>query len=142
MWRLASAVPLPLLLVLYAVWTGLAFLDGEGLHLSWSGSDFGEWLAMGLGTVLLVGTFWASPRALRILAGAIYSLALAFGFGAAGVIAIVHGFGGPAGDLHAPGWIVAALAATALLYALALHALAALLVDDIRAADSETLDRG
>ncbi|MCH7569332.1 MAG: PTS sugar transporter subunit IIA [Deltaproteobacteria bacterium] len=42
--------------------------------------------------VLLVAALWARQRPLRILAYAFYSLALAFGFGAAGVVAIVHAF--------------------------------------------------
>jgi hypothetical protein len=141
-WRLASAAPLPLLLVLYAVWTDLVTLDGTGFHLVWSPDDFVEWLVMALGTVLLVAAFWASSRPVRVLASAIYSLALAFGFGAAGVIAIVHAFGGPQGDLEAPAWALAALALTSTLCALALLALAALLVDDIRAADAADAERG
>jgi hypothetical protein len=135
LWRLASAVPLPFLLALYALWTHLVTLDGAGFHLEWSPRDFLETLAMGLGTVLLVAAFWAGTRTLRIFAGAIYSLALAFGFGAAGVFAIVHAFGKP--DYTAPGWALVALGLTAILCALALLALAALLVDDIRAADAE-----
>jgi hypothetical protein len=137
LWRLASAAPLPLLLVLYALWTDLVTLDGTGFHLAWSPRDFAEWLAMALGTVLLVAAFWSGSRPVRVLACAVYSLALAFGFGAAGVVAIVHAFGGPGGDLEAPGWALAALTVTSTLCALALLALAALLVDDIRTADAE-----
>lgn len=138
LWRLASAAPLPLLVVLYALWTDLVTLDGAGFHLAWSPRDFAEWLGMALGTVLLVAAFWAGPRPFRVFAYAIYSLALAFGFGAAGVVAIVHAFGGPGGDLDAPGWALVALTVTSTLCALALLALAALLVDDIRGADAES----
>lgn len=137
LWRLASAAPLPLLLVLYALWTDLVTLDGTGFHLAWSPGDFAEWLAMALGTALLVAAFWSGSRPVRVFACAIYSLALAFGFGAAGVVTIVHAFGGPGGDLAAPGWALVALTVTSTLCALALLALAALLVDDIRAADAE-----
>ena len=136
-WRLAAAAPLPLLILLYAVWTDLVTLDGAGFHLAWSPGDFAEWLAMALGTALLVAAFWSGSRPVRVFACAIYSLALAFGFGAAGVVAIVHAFGGPGGDLDAPGWALAALTVTSTLCALALLALAALLVEDIRAADAE-----
>jgi len=138
LWRLASAAPLPLLFVLYALWTDLVTLDGAGFHLAWSPRDLAEWLAMALGTALLVAAFWSGTRPFRVFAYAIYSLALAFGFGAAGVVAIVHAFGGPGGDLDAPGWALAALTVTSTLCALALLALAALLVDDIRAADAES----
>jgi hypothetical protein len=137
LWRLASAAPLPLLLVLYGIWTDLVTLDGAGFHVAWSPGDFAEWLAMAVGTVLLVAALWARARPVRVLASAVYSLALAFGFGAAGVVAIVHAFGGPGGDLEAPDWALAALGLTAALCSLSLLALAALLVDDIRASDAE-----
>jgi hypothetical protein len=136
LWRLASAAPLPLLILLYAVWTDLVTLNGTGFHLTGNPTDVVEWVAMTLGTALLVAAFWAPLRPLRILASAFYSLALAFGFGAAGVVAIVHAFGGPRGDLVAPTWALVALGVTSALCALALLALAALLVDDVRAADA------
>ena len=137
LWRAASAAPLPFLVVLYAIWTDLVTLDGTGLHLDWNLRDLFEWLAMSVGTLLLVAAFWVRARPVRMLAMAIYSLALAFGFGAAGVIAVVHAFGGPRGDLVAPGWAIVALGATSTLCALAILALGALLVDDIRSADAE-----
>ena len=136
LWRLASAAPLPLLILLYAVWTDLVTLDGTGFHLTGTPGDAVEWGVMSVGTALLVAAFWAAFRPLRILAAAFYSLALAFGFGAAGVVAIVHAFGGPRGDLVAPAWALVALGVTSALCALALLALAALLVDDVRAADA------
>jgi hypothetical protein len=138
LWRLASAAPLPLLLVLYGIWTDLVTLDGAGFHLAWSPSDFVEWTTLAVGTLVLVAALWSRSRPVRILACAIYSLALAFGFGAAGVVAIVHAFGGPGGDLEAPVWALIALGLASVLCALALLALAALLVDDIRAADAES----
>jgi hypothetical protein len=136
-WRLASAAPLPLLLPLYGIWTDLVTLDGTGFHLAGSAGDFVEWLAMAVGTALLVAALWARSRPARVLAIALYSLALAFGFGAAGVVTIVHALGGPAGDLVAPGWALALMGLTSALCALALLTLAALLVEDIRAADAE-----
>jgi hypothetical protein len=135
-WRLASAAPLPLLLVVYALWTDLVTLDGAGFHLVGGLPDVIEWLALTLGTVVLVAALWAPARAIRILGGAVYSLALAFGFGAAGVVALVHGLGGPRGDLAAPGWALVTLVLTSLMCGLALLALAALLVEEIRAADT------
>jgi hypothetical protein len=141
LWRLATVAPLPLLVVLYALWTDLVKLDGTGFHLAWSPTDFMEWLALTLGTTCLVVAFWVPVRAVRIFAGALHSFALAFGFGAAGVIAIVHAFGGPSGNLVAPGWALVGLSVTSVLCALALLALAALLVEDIRAADAEETAR-
>ena len=139
LWRMGSAAPLPLLLLVYAIWTDLATLDGTGFHLAGKVGDLVEWLAMALGTVLLVAALWARQRPVRVLGYAFYSLALAFGFGAAGVVAIVHAFGGPSGTLVAPTWAVVALGITSALCAVALLALAALLVDDIRAADAESI---
>jgi hypothetical protein len=136
LWRLASTAPLPLLVLIYAVWTDLVTLDGTGFHLTGGPGDVVEWVAMVLGTVLLVAAFWTPLRPLRILASAFYSLALAFGFGAAGVVAIVHAFGGPRGDMVAPTWALVALGATSALCAVALLALGALLVEDVRAADA------
>jgi hypothetical protein len=124
--------------MLFAVWTGLVRLDATGFHLAWDPGDFVEWLALALGTVLLVAALWAPQRPLRVLGYAFYSLDLAFGFGAAGVIAIVHAFGGPDGHPMAPTWALVVLAAASALCALALLALAALLVDDIRSADAES----
>jgi hypothetical protein len=123
--------------MLFGVWTGLGRLDANGFHLDGQAGDFGEWLALALGAVLLVAALWAPQRPLRVVGYAFYSLALAFGFGAAGVIAIVHAFGGPGGDQLAPTWALVALGAASALCALALLALAALLVDDIRSADAE-----
>jgi hypothetical protein len=123
--------------MLFAVWTGLVRLDATGFYLDWNPGDFGEWLTLTLATVLLVAALWARQRPLRVLGYAFYSLALAFGFGAAGVIAIVHAFGGPEGDPVAPAWALIALGAASAFCALALLALAALLVDDIRSADAE-----
>jgi hypothetical protein len=141
LWRATSAAPLLLLVVIYALWTDLVVLDGEGFRVVWNPGDFLEWVTMSVGTALLVAALWAPLRPIRMLAMAIYSLALSFGFGAAGVVAIVHAFGGPRGDLTAPTWALVALGLTSTLCALALLALGALLVDDIRAADAADAGR-
>ena len=139
LWRRASAAPLPLLLLVLAIWTDVVTLDGTGFHLAARPGDVVGWVLLALGTVLFVAALWAEQRPIRILGYAFYSLALAFGFGAAGVVAIVHAFGGPSGTLVAPTWAIVALGITSALCAVALLALAALLVDDIRAADAESI---
>jgi hypothetical protein len=136
LWRLASAAPLPLLILVYALWAELVTLNERGFHLTGRPAEAVGCIAMTLGTVLLVAALWAPLRALRILASALYSLVLAFGFGAAGVVAIVHAFGGPRGDLVAPSWAIVLLGLTSGACALALLALAALLVDEVQAADA------
>ena len=136
-WRLVAAVPLPFLLLLYGIWTDLLVLEPGGFRLAGGGVDLAEWLVMSAGTTLLVAALWSGRRPLRITACAFYSLALAFGFGGAGVVAIVHALGGPTGEMQAPAWALVLLIATAVLSVLALLALGALLVSDIRAADAE-----
>jgi len=136
LWRATSAAPLLLLLVIYGLWTDLVVLEASGFHVVWSPGDFLEWLTLSAGTALLVAALWTPWRPVRMVAMAVYSLALAFGCGAAGVVAIVHTFGGPGGDPTAPVWALVALGSTSTLCALAVLTLGALLVDDIRAADS------
>jgi hypothetical protein len=137
LWRALSVAPLPLLLGLYALWQDLLRLETAGLRVRWDRDMFVNWVVMALGTLLVVALFWSRKRPLRILGYAFHSLLLSFGFGAAGVIAVVNGLGGPHGDLGAPTWALVALAATALACALAVLADAALLVADIRAGDAE-----
>jgi len=136
-WRRLSVAPLPLLLVLYALWRDLLHLEATGVRLQWERGAFLEWLAMATGTVVVVGLFWSPLRPLRVLGYTFYSLVLAFGFGAAFVIAVVHAFGGPRGDMHAPAWALLALGLTSLLCVVSLLAHAALLVDDVRRGDAE-----
>jgi hypothetical protein len=136
-WRGLSVAPLPLLLVLYALWRDLLHLEATGIRLRWETSAFFEWLAMSTATVVVVALFWSPLRPLRVLGYTFYSLVLAFGFGAAFVIAVVHAFGGPGGDMHAPGWALLALCLTCVLCVVSLLAHAALLVDDVRAGDEE-----
>lgn len=136
LWRLVAAAPLPFLLLLYGIWTDLLVLEAEGFGVAGEAFDLGEWVVMAAGTAALVGALWASQRPLRILGYAFYSLALAFGFGGAGVVAIVHAFGGPTEAMTAPAWALVVLITTSVVCVVALLALGALLVDDIRAADA------
>jgi len=137
LWRGLSVAPLPLLLVIYALWRDLLRLEATGVRVRWEASAFLEWLAMAVGTLVVAGLFWSPLRPLRVLGYTFYSLVLAFGFGAAFVIGVVHAFGGPQGDMHAPAWALVALGLTSALCAASLLAQAALLVDDVRAGDAE-----
>ena len=123
---------------LRGLWTDLVILDASGFHVAWSPGDFLEWLD---DEPWGPRCWWLRSgrrsRPVRMLAMAIYSLALSFGFGAAGVVAIVHTFGGPRGRSGRPGLGARRPSAlTSTLCALAVLALGALLVDDIRAADA------
>ena len=137
LWRAVSAAPLLLLAVIYGLWTDLVVLDISGFHVVGSLGDVLEWLTLSGGTALLVAALWMPLRPVRMLAMAIYSLALSFGCGASVVVAIVHTFGGPRGELTASVWVLVALGTTSTLCGLAVLALGALLVDDLRAADAE-----
>jgi len=135
LWRRLSVAPLPIILVLLAVWQGLLRLEAGGVRADVAPGALSAWLAMATGALLVVGAFWSRRRAVRVLGYTFYSLLLAFGSSAAFVIAVVHAFGGPSGDLQAPSWAIGALGVAALACALALLADAALLVDDVRAAE-------
>jgi hypothetical protein len=119
---------------LWLLWRDVYTLDGTGLSRTGGAQAIVEWALLSLATVALVGSFWARGRSVRVLGYTLYALLLSFAFGAAGVIAVVHGFGGPGGDLAAPAWAIVALGVTSALCAFALLAVAALIVDDIRAA--------
>jgi hypothetical protein len=73
----------------------------------------------------------------RVVGYTFHALLLAFAFGVAGVIAVVHAFGGPRGDLAAPAWAVGALTLVAASCVVALLATAALLVADVKEAGEE-----
>jgi len=142
LWRRLSVAALPLILVLLALWQGLLRLEAGGLRAKIERSDLYAWLVMAAGTLLVAAAFWSRRRAVRILGYTFYSLLLAFGSSAAFVIAVVHAFGGPRGDLRAPPWALVGLGVAALACALGLLADAALLVDDIRSAEGATGDDG
>jgi hypothetical protein len=132
-----SASPLPLLVGLWSLWRDLFTLDATGLRRTGDAQAVSEWALLSLVTVVLVASFWATSRPVRVLGYTLYALLLSFAFGASGVIAVVHAFGGPGGDLAAPRWAIVALGVTSALCSFALLAVAALIVDDVRAAGEE-----
>ena len=90
-----------------------------------------------LASVALVASFWAPNRSIRVLGYTLHALALSFAFGVAGVLGVVHAFGGPSGNLAAPTWALVALSVVAALCVVALLATGALIVEDVRAAGEE-----
>ena len=135
--RLVAALPLPLLVGLWALWRDVFVLDASGLEQVGDGRAVAAWALVSLASTALVGCLFAPVRPLRVTGYTFHALLLSLGFGAAAVLAVVHGFGGPKGDLAAPGWALAGLTATALACAVAIVATAALFVIDIREADEE-----
>ncbi len=135
--RLLAALPLPLLVALWALWRDVFVLDASGLERVGDGRAMAAWALLSLASAAVVGCLFAPIRPLRVTGYTFHALLLSLAFGAAAVLAVAHGFGGPSGDLAAPGWALAGLTATALACAVAIVATAALFVIDIREADQE-----
>jgi hypothetical protein len=135
--QLLAALPLPLMVALWALWRDVFVLDASGLARVGDGRAVAAWALLSLASAALVGCLFAPIRPLRVTGYTFHALLLSLAFGAAAVLAVVHGFGGPSGDLAAPGWALAGLTATALACAVAIVATAALFVIDIREADQE-----
>ena len=135
--QLLAALPLPLMVALWALWRDVFVLDASGLERVGDGRAVAAWALLSLASAALVGCLFAPVRPLRVTGYTFHALLLSLAFGAAAVLAVVHGFGGPSGDLAAPGWALAGLTATALACAVAIVATAALFVIDIREADQE-----
>ena len=135
--RLVAALPLPLLVALWALWRDVLVLDAGGVERVGDGRALVAWALLSLASAGLVGCLFAPVRPLRVTGYTFHALLLAVAFGAAAVLAVAHGFGGPSGDLAAPLWALGALAATALACAVAIVATAALFVIDIREAEDE-----
>ena len=136
-WRLLAASPLPLLVPLWALWRDVYLLDAAGVARVGGPKQVAQWAMLCLVSAGLVGTFWAGERSLRVLGYTFHALLLSVAFGVAGVLGVMHAFGGPSGNLSAPTWALVALSLVAAACAAALLATAALLVTDVREAGEE-----
>lgn len=135
-WRTLAVSALPVMVALWALWRDVYMLDASGLvHLGGPRANV-EWAALSLASAGLVALFWSRERALRVLGYTLYSLVLSIAFGAAGVLGVMHAFGGPDGNLAAPGWALALLGVLAAYCVAALLATAALIVADVREGDA------
>ena len=137
LWRLLAASPLPLLVPLWALWRDVYVLDATGLQRVGGPKAVAEWVLLTLASAALVASFWTASRSVRVLGYTLHALALSFAFGVAGVLGVVHAFGGPGGNLAAPTWALVALSVVAALCVAALLATGALIVEDVRAAGEE-----
>jgi hypothetical protein len=136
--RRLAALPLPLVVGLWALWSDAFVLDATGVARGETiGPALTSWALLSLASVALVACLLAPVRALRLAGYTLHALLLALASAAAAVLAVAHAFGGPRGDLAAPAWAIALLAATALLCAGAIVATAALFVLDVREAGEE-----
>jgi hypothetical protein len=133
---LAAAAVVPLLPV-WALWRDVYMLDASGVVRVGGAPQVAEWAVYSVVTAGLAALFWSRHRAARVVGYTLYSLVISVGFGAAGVLAVMHAFGGPQGDLSASGWGLAFLALAAAVCVVSLLATAALFVADVRAGEDE-----
>ena len=134
-WRLLAASPLPLLVPLWALWRDVYMLDAAGLQRVGGARAIAEWALLTLASAALVASFWSSNRSLRVLGYTFHALLVSVAFGVAGVLGVMHAFGGPAGNLAAPPWALVALSFVAAVCVASLLATAALVVEDVRAGE-------
>jgi hypothetical protein len=137
LWRRLAVSPLPVLVPLWALWRDVYVLDAAGVQGVGGAKAVAEWALLSLASMGIAGCFWAARRSIRVLGYTLHALALSFAFGVAGVLGVVHAFGGPSGELDAPAWALVALSIVAALCVVALLATAALIVEDVRAAENE-----
>jgi hypothetical protein len=136
-WRLIAASPLPFLVPLWALWRDVYVLDAAGVQRVGGARAVVESALLTLLSAALVASFWAGDRVARVLGYVLHWLLLSVAFGVAAVLGVMHGFGGPSGNLAAPAWALIALATVAVLCVVALLATAALIVEDVREAGAE-----
>jgi hypothetical protein len=123
---------------LWALWRDVYMLDAEGIQRVGGPKAISEWALLTLASGALVASFWARDRSIRVLGYTCHALLLSVAFGVAGVLGVMHAFGGPAGNLAAPTWAIVALSVVAASCVAGLLATAALIVEDVRAGDAET----
>ena len=136
-WRLLAASPLPVLVPLWALWRDVYMLDASGVARVGGAKAVAEWALLSLASAGLVASFWAGDRSVRVLGYTFHALLLSVACGVAGVLGVMHAFGGPGGNLEAPTWALVALGLVAALCVAALLATAALLVTDVKEGGEE-----
>ena len=112
-------------------------LDAEGLQRVGGPQAVAEWALLSLASSALVACFWSANRSIRVLGYTLHALLLSVAFGVAGVLGVMHAFGGPAGNLAAPIWALVALSFVAAVCVAGLLATGALIVEDVRAGGEE-----
>lgn len=137
LWRGLAVAAVPPLLLVWALWRDVYMFDASGVVRVGGTPQVAEWALLSLATAALAALFWSRSRSLRVLGYTFYALVISVGFGAAGVLGVMHAFGGPQGDLDAPAWGLVLLALAAAVCVGSLLATAALIVEDVRAAGEE-----
>ena len=137
LWRGLAVLAVAPLLFVWALWRDVYMLDATGVVRVGGAQPAAEWAVLSAATIALAALFWSGSRSLRVLGYTFYSLVISVGFGAAGVLGVMHAFGGTQGNLSAPGWALALLGLAAAVCVASLLATAALIVEDVRAADGD-----
>jgi len=132
-----AASPLPLLVPLWALWRDVYMLDAEGIERVGGSQAITEWVLLSLASAALVASFWSADRSIRVVGYTLHALLVSVAFGVAGVLGVMHAFGGPAGNLAAPAWALVALSFVAAVCVAALLATAALIVEDVKSGEEE-----
>jgi len=120
---------------LWALWRDVYMLDAAGLQRVGGARAIAEWALLTRASAALVASFWSANRSLRLLGYTFHALLVSVAFGVAGVLGVMHAFGGPAGNLDAPPWALVALSLVAAVCVASLLATAALIVEDVRAGE-------
>jgi hypothetical protein len=132
LWRRLAVAGVPPLVFVWALWRDVYMFDAASLVRVGGAQQISEWALLSAATLGVAALFWSPSRAVRVLGYTAYSLVTSVGFGAAGVLGVMHAFGGPQGDLAAPAWGLALLVSSAAVCVGALLATAALIVEDVR----------
>jgi hypothetical protein len=125
------------MIALWALARDVYVLEATGLRRLGGAGATREWALLSGASVALVALLWAGSRPLRVLACTFHALLLSIAFGVAGVLGVMHAFGGPDGNLAAPTWALVVLGFFAASSIVSLLATAALVVDDVRSGDAE-----
>jgi len=112
-------------------------LDAAGIERVGGPKAIAEWALLSLASAALVASFWSAGRSIRVLGYTFHALLLSVAFGVAGVLGVMHAFGGPVGNLADPIWALVALSLVAAVCVAGLLATAALIVEDVRAGEED-----
>jgi len=123
---------LPFLVPLWALSRDVYVLDAGGVERVGGAKALAEWALLSVASAGLVASFWAGDRSVRVLGYTFHALLLSVAFGVAGVLGVMHAFGGPRGNLEAPAWALVALGLASAVCAAAILATAALIVTDVK----------
>ena len=84
--QLLAALPLPLLVGLWALWRDVYVLDASGIERVGGGRGLAAWALLSLASAALVACLFAPIRPLRVTGYTFHTLSLSIAFGVAAVL--------------------------------------------------------